>query len=600
MAEEIEKKLSTSPAFPHYVSLLRHLLLIPRNEKTNEIWKLFVLILQQISLQTSMKEYESSMDPGFDEIPIKFSMDSVISKLKTHLEFEKIEKEMEKMQKELNFERKKNLELENRISDLLQETDGFSITSFLRSSETSSNPSDPCPSSPQPSTSSGIPECRPPIQMPPPPPPPSIKDLKSFGGFSTIPKKSYYPKPPNSMKALNWKILPQTKIKGTIFEKAEDEKMLKLIDLEKVAEQFASGKDHSDAASTSGTLRRRGQDCHSISILESRRAQNFPRFEQRLRCLNAIRSFQERTEIINAYANAVLKASTAVQTSKKLKQFVSLVLALGNYLNHSKHNGNASGFMVESFRALTDVRSNLRHDMNLLHFIIQILDSKLPEVLKISKEIGTVFEAAKFSRTEMETEIKAIQESLKEISNELTAQKCKSSTSVLDPAIVDPKQSTAAATSLKADLKLAKCKGDKFVEVVESFLSQSQKQMHEIEKLIGEMSKKVASPDEFFGHFSKLLTQFSECQTFLWELREEEERQKRQTIAKSFFAKKQRRSPRNNNNGINGNNGNPRDPRNRDFEKLIDAIQSGDIFSEDLTRLRTSFRIPNRKSIRRS
>uniref|UniRef100_A0A914Y4Q2 FH2 domain-containing protein n=1 Tax=Panagrolaimus superbus TaxID=310955 RepID=A0A914Y4Q2_9BILA len=141
--------------------------------------------------------------------------------------------------------------------------------------------------------------------------------------------------------------------------------------------------------------------------------------------------------------------------------------------------------------------------------------------------------------------------------------------------------------------------------------------MHEIEKLIGEMSKKFstcvsyfgedsvkASPDVFFGHFCKLLTQFNECQTFLWELREEEERQKRQTIAKSFFAKKQRRSPRNGGGGGNGNgggaSGNPRDPRNRDFEKLIDAIQSGDIFSEDLTRLRTSFRIPKRKSIRRS
>uniref|UniRef100_A0A914YWX8 FH2 domain-containing protein n=1 Tax=Panagrolaimus superbus TaxID=310955 RepID=A0A914YWX8_9BILA len=380
MAEEIEKKLATSSAFPHYVSLLRHLLLIPRNEKSNEIWKLFVIILQQISLQISMKEFETSMDPGFDEAPAKFSMDSVISKLKTHLEFEKIEKEMEKMQKELNFERKKNLELENRIADL-QETDGFSINSFLRGgSDTSSNPSDPCPSSPLPSTStisSGIPECRPPIQMPPPPPPPSIKDLKSFGGFSTVPKKNYYPKPPNSMKALNWKVLPATKIKGTIFEKAEDEKMLKLIDLGAVAEQFTSGKDHDDKASTSGTLRRRGQDCHSMSILEPRRAQNctimlsklklshreirqavltmdetgkipkdmieqmlkyiptsdelvqieeiverlkspsvlaladryfyeigkIPRFEQRLRCLNAIRSFQERTEIITSYAN---------------------------------------------------------------------------------------------------------------------------------------------------------------------------------------------------------------------------------------------------------------------------------------------------------
>ena len=107
----------------------------------------------------------------------------------------------------------------------------------------------------------------------------------------------------------------------------------------------------------------------------------------------------------------------------------------------------------------------------------------------------------------------------------------------------------------------------------------------------GEDSAK-ASPDEFFGHFSKFLTQFTECQHFLWECREEEERQKRQTFAKTLFAKRGGRRSR--------ANAGAKDSSSRDFERLIDAIQSGDIFSEDLTRLRTSFRIPKRKSIRRS
>lgn len=148
------------------------------------------------------------------------------------------------------------------------------------------------------------------------------------------------------------------------------------------------------------------------------------------------------------------------------------------------------GYFVESLRVLTDVRSNLRHDMNLLHFIIQILDSKIPEILKISKEIGTVFDASKFSRNEMEIELKAIQENLKEISNELLTQKCKTKTSKSDTMVSDPQPSTNAIIS-KSDSSVIKCKGDKFIEYVEEFLKQSQKQMAEIEKLTNEMLKKV-------------------------------------------------------------------------------------------------------------
>lgn len=147
--------------------------------------------------------------------------------------------------------------------------------------------------------------------------------------------------------------------------------------------------------------------------------------------------------------------------------------------------------MVESFRAITDVRSNFKHEINLLHFIFETIEQKLPDVLKLRKEISAVFEAVKFSRTEMEAELKAIQEMLREIETELITQKTKVTTKPLDP---EP----ASTVPSKSGTKIVKCKGDKFVEVVESFLATARKQLAEIEKSNADMIKKVNLHIKFY------------------------------------------------------------------------------------------------------
>lgn len=70
---------------------------------------------------------------------------------------------------------------------------------------------------------------------------------------------------------------------------------------------------------------------------------------------------------------------------------------MGNYLNHGKRAGNAQGFMVKSLSALASVRSALKADRNLTHFVVEHIDDKQPDLLRVKRELGCVFDATKFT-----------------------------------------------------------------------------------------------------------------------------------------------------------------------------------------------------------
>ncbi|KAI6237903.1 hypothetical protein M3Y95_00313600 [Aphelenchoides besseyi] len=657
MVERLVSKLENSIAMPHFMSTLQHMLMITPNERHVHLWRLFDLIVQQLTLQVQMENVGNignEVDSAFAGQELRIDFDRLFAKLRSEDECSRLEKEL--MEKD-----KKIIELENRLSDL---QDGLSLSSFSRSSDLSSQPSDPCCHSPTPtiSSTSSLPPVKPPSSLPlPPPPPPSAAQLRSLGGpilNPTAPKKKV-PKPNGQVKSLNWTAIPHTKIDGTVWENIGDEKLYDHFDLEDLSNNFASTKDPVDP----GTLQRRAIRTETVpSVLEFRRAQNCtimlsklklshreirnavlsmdekgklpkdmldqmlkfiptkdelsaldstlakhkspsvlpladrflyevgqtPRYEQRLKCLNIIRSFQERIDGLKPFFASVIKASSALSGSGRLKQLLALLLAVGNFLNYGKRNGNAMGFTIRSLNGIHDVKSALKADRTLLHYVVELIEEKFPDLLKLKKELGFIFDATKFTRAETEQELNDIQAALRFVAREygdhvqLQQQKRlgdhlpSTSEDAASDSGVEIVQNSEAKTSIK--------KSDKFAPVVKSFLNSANKQMAELERQYEEMKSKYAKcasffaedptatpADEFFRLFTKFLGQFADCYALILKEREEVEREKRQTMSRTLLLRKCGRKQRESGPQM--------------FDLLVNELQRGELFRDDLSRL---------------
>ncbi|VDK87691.1 unnamed protein product [Litomosoides sigmodontis] len=547
------------------------------------------------------------------------------------------------LEEELRRERMNVVELQSRLADC----DMRSIHSRTSAdSADSAFPSDPC-QSPSPSSSSVPPIC-PPL-LPPPPPPPSLSQLGIVQGGRTTTetihadeKMRKIPKSTAQLKTLNWIVIPKEKIFGTVWENIDEEKLYQQLDLEDIAQNFSTNKISIDETeSLSETFRRQCRSETSISVIEPRRAQNctimlsklrlsnkqiknailsmdqygelprdmieqmlkflptkeeilklreivdkyktasmlsaadrffyeisnVPRHEERLRCLHIISTYRERVDDVSSTVGTVTNASIAVTSSKRLKQLLRMTLAVGNFLNRGKRNGNAYGFALASLRLLTEVRNSLRSDRNLLHYIVEQIEHKKSDVLRLKRDLESVYQAARHSRKEIEQELCALRKSI----------------SIATEALHTSEElSEQDVWNNESDRNV-----DRFAAVLKNFLNSAGNEFAQVEKQYTEMNSKfrvcvrmfaeeprATSPDDFFGIISKFLTALGECHRQIWEEREHLENLKKQRMTRSTLSKKSRQ----------------RDNRNRDFDQLVAALQSGEVFSEELARLRTSFR----------
>ncbi|XP_031202371.1 disheveled-associated activator of morphogenesis 2 isoform X3 [Mastomys coucha] len=295
-------------------------------------------------------------------------------------------------------------------------------------------------------------------------------------------------------------------------------------------------------------------------------------YQQRLQALFFKKKFQERLAEAKPKVEAILLASRELTLSKRLKQMLEVVLAIGNFMNKGQRGG-AYGFRVASLNKIADTKSSIDRNISLLHYLIMILEKHFPDILNMPSELLHLSEAAKVNLAELEKEVGTLRRGLRAVEVELEYQRHQAQ---------DP--------------------NDKFVPVMSDFITVSSFSFSELEDQLNEARDKFAKalthfgeqdskmqPDEFFGIFDTFLQAFLEAQQDLEAMRRRKEEDERRARMESML-KEQREKERWQRQrkvlagGALEESG--------EFDDLVSALRSGEVFDKDLSKFKRNRKRP--------
>ncbi|XP_017293572.1 formin-like protein 1 isoform X2 [Kryptolebias marmoratus] len=144
-----------------------------------------------------------------------------------------------------------------------------------------------------------------------------------------------------------------------------------------------------------------------------------PGVEERIRTLTFMGNFPQSVQIIQPQLNAVIAASMSIRSSGKLKKILEIILAFGNYMNSSKR-GPAYGFRLQSLDLLLDTKSTDRRQ-TLLHFIVNTIRDKHPELQTFYTELSFLDKAALVWLDSVLQDLRALQAGMEAMKTQVSA-----------------------------------------------------------------------------------------------------------------------------------------------------------------------------------
>ncbi|KAK9765284.1 hypothetical protein K7432_006513 [Basidiobolus ranarum] len=123
-------------------------------------------------------------------------------------------------------------------------------------------------------------------------------------------------------------------------------------------------------------------------------------FEEKLKAVYLKITFNEKAFGMEKSLDSILQACETLKSSEHLAKLLQLILIIGNFMNGKDFRGNAKGFKIHSLNRLNDIRTN-NDSTTLLHFLLNVIEKKFPELLKIREELKITKVASQGSFTEI-------------------------------------------------------------------------------------------------------------------------------------------------------------------------------------------------------
>lgn len=134
------------------------------------------------------------------------------------------------------------------------------------------------------------------------------------------------------------------------------------------------------------------------------------RLSSKLSIMSYLGNFFDNLHLITPQIQAIISASSSVKNSKKLRRILEIILAFGNYLNSSKR-GPAYGFKLQGLDTLLDTKSTDKR-MCLLHYIVETIRSKFPDLLNFESELLYIEKAATVSLENIVTDVHELEKGM--------------------------------------------------------------------------------------------------------------------------------------------------------------------------------------------